>query len=230
MAVEITWLGHNCFEMAVGAHRLLLDPFLNDSPVSPKKAADVQPQFILVSHAHFDHIADAASIAARTGARVLASFEVCEWLKTQGVKDEQVVPMNLGGSVQQPFGRLEMTLAHHSSGLPDGRYGGPAAGFIVEPAGGRRIYFACDTALFLDMKLIGSGGLDLAVLPIGDQFTMGPDASIEAVRFLSPKRVLPCHYNTWPPIEQDVRAWAERIRRETAAEPVVLKPGESTTL
>jgi L-ascorbate metabolism protein UlaG (beta-lactamase superfamily) len=230
MAVGITWLGHNCFEITVGPHRLLLDPFLNDSPLAPKKAGAVTPQFILVSHGHFDHIADAASIASRTGARVLGSFEVCEWLKTQGVGEEQVIPMNVGGSVQQPFGRLTMTIAHHSSSLPDGSYGGPAAGFVVEPLEGKRIYFACDTALFLDMKLIGAGGLDLAVLPIGDQFTMGPEASIEAVKFLSPKRVLPCHFNTWPPIAQDASAWAELVRRQTAAEPVVLKPGESMTL
>jgi L-ascorbate metabolism protein UlaG (beta-lactamase superfamily) len=227
MAVQITWLGHNCFEIAAGPHRLLLDPFLNDSPVASKKAGDVTPQFILVSHGHFDHIADAASIASRTGAQVLSSFEVCEWLKRQGVKEEQVIPMNVGGSIRQPFGRLTMTIAHHSGGLPDGSYGGPAAGFLLEPEGGKRIYFACDTALFLDMKLIGAGGLDLAVVPIGDQFTMGPEASIEAVKFLAPKRVLPCHYNTWPPIAQDARGWAEQVRRQTAAEPVVLKPGEA---
>lgn len=230
MAVEITWLGHNCFEIQIGGHRLLLDPFLNDSPVAPKKADEVDPQFILVSHGHFDHIADAASIASRTGARVLGAFEVCEWLKTQGVQEEQVVPMNLGGGTLQPFGRVTMTLAHHSSGLPDGSYGGSAAGFLLEPTGGKPIYFACDTALFLDMKLIGAGGIELAVVPIGDRFTMGPAASIEAVNFLSPKRVLPCHYNTWPPIEQDAQAWADRIRRQTAAEPVVLEPGESMTV
>jgi L-ascorbate metabolism protein UlaG (beta-lactamase superfamily) len=230
MAVEITWLGHNCFEIVIGSHRLLLDPFLDDSPVSPRKADDVEPQFILVSHGHFDHIADAAPIAKRTGARVFGAFEVCEWLKTQGLREEQVVPMNLGGRVEQPFGKLTMTLAHHSSVLPDGQYGGSAAGFLLEPTGGKRIYFACDTALFLDMKLIAAGGLDLAVVPIGDQFTMGPDASLEAVKFLAPKKVLPCHYNTWPPIAQDAQGWADRVRRQTAAEPVVLQPGESTRI
>lgn len=230
MAIDITWLGHNCFEITIGSQRLLLDPFLDESPVAPKKAHELDPQFILVSHGHFDHLADAASIATRTGARVIASFEVCEWLKRQGVGEGQVIPMNLGGRIEQPFGRVTMTLAHHSSGLPDGGYGGPAAGFLLEPADGKRLYFACDTALFLDMKLIGAGGLDLAVVPIGDQFTMGPEASIEAVKFLSPRRVLPCHYNTWPPIQQDAAAWAEQVRRHTAADPSVLQPGESLKL
>jgi L-ascorbate metabolism protein UlaG (beta-lactamase superfamily) len=104
-----------------------------------------------------------------------------------------------------------------------------ACGILLELAG-KRIYFACDTALFLDMKLIGLAGLDLAVLPIGDLYTMGPDDSIEAVKFLAPKRVTPSHYNTWPPIEQDAQAWAASVRRQTAAEPIVLKPGESFQL
>jgi L-ascorbate metabolism protein UlaG (beta-lactamase superfamily) len=230
MSIEITWLGHNCFEMTIGPHRVLLDPFLNDSPVAPKKADQVDAQYVLVSHGHFDHVADAASIAARTGARVLAAFEVCQWLKKQGLAEGQLTPLNIGGGVDQPFGRVTMTLAHHSSSLPDGSYGGTAAGFLLEVKPGARVYFACDTALFLDMKLIGTGGLDLAVLPIGDQFTMGPDDSIEAIKFLSPKRVAPCHYNTWPPIVQDAQDWAQRVRRHTAAEPVLLRPGESLAL
>jgi L-ascorbate metabolism protein UlaG (beta-lactamase superfamily) len=121
---------------------------------------------------------------------------------------------------------MKLTLAHHSSSMPDGSYGGVASGILLE-LDGKRLYFAGDTALFLDMKLIGMGGLDLAVLPIGDLYTMGPDDSVEAVKFLSPKRVAPCHYNTWPAIEQDPQAWAARVKRETAAEPIVVKPGES---
>jgi L-ascorbate metabolism protein UlaG (beta-lactamase superfamily) len=108
--------------------------------------------------------------------------------------------------------------------MPDGTYGGVPGGFLLTLAA-QRVYFACDTALFLDMKLIGSGGLELAVLPIGDLFTMGPDDSIDAIKLLSPKRVAPCHYGTWPPIAQDADAWAEKVRSHTAAEPIVLKPG-----
>ena len=117
-----------------------------------------------------------------------------------------------------------MTLAHHSSQLPDGSYGGNPAGFLLSTGDGT-IYFACDTALFGDMKLIGTTGVDLAVLPIGDLFTMGPAASIEAIRLIQPRQVAPAHYNTWPPIQQDAQAWAAQVRQETNAKPLVLEPG-----
>ena len=230
MATKITWLGHNCFEIEAGEHRVLLDPFLDDSPAAPRKSGDVSPQFILISHGHFDHIADAAKVATRTGATVVTNFEICEWLKKQGVAEENAVAMNLGGGIDLPFGRLQLTLAHHSSGLPDGSYGGTAGGFLVDFASGGRVYFACDTSLFLDMKLIGVEGLDLAVIPIGDLFTMGPADSIEAIKLLSPKQVVPCHYNTWPPIEQDAAAWAESVKQNTAADPVVLAPGDAVSV
>lgn len=227
--MDITWLGHNCWQIVAGETTLLLDPFLDDSPTAPVKAADVSPQFVLLSHGHFDHVSDAVSIASRTGATVLANFEITEWLKAQGIAEEKLVPMNLGGGVDLPFGRAQMTLAHHSSSLPDGSYGGNPAGFLLELEG-KRIYFACDTALFLEMKLIGLGGLDLAVVPIGDQYTMGPSQSVEAINLLTPRRVLPCHYNTWPPIAQDAAAWAEEVRKQTGAEPCVLQPGGSLSI
>jgi L-ascorbate metabolism protein UlaG (beta-lactamase superfamily) len=222
MPLELTWLGHGSWSVVAGKHRILIDPFLDDSPTAPAKSPDVAADFILVSHGHFDHVADAAKIAARTGATVVSNFEICEWLSKQGAKNTQ--PMNLGGSVPLAFGRVKLTLAHHSSTLPDGTPGGNPGGFLLTLDGGR-IYFACDTALFYDMKLIGAAGLDLAVLPIGDRFTMGPDDSIEAIKLLAPKRVAPSHYNTWPPIAQDAAAWAARVRSETQAEPVVVQPG-----
>jgi L-ascorbate metabolism protein UlaG (beta-lactamase superfamily) len=227
MATELTWLGHGSWAIETGGHRLLLDPFLNDSPTAPIKADQAQADFLLISHGHFDHVADAAAIAKRTGATVVANFEICEWLGKQGV--EKVEPMNTGGAIKLPFGRVKMTPAHHSSVLPDGTYAGNPVGFLLTLEG-RKIYFACDTSLFLDMQLIGAAGLDLAVLPIGDRFTMGPDDAVEATKLLRPKRVAPAHYNTWPPIEQDASAWAERIQAETEAEPVVLEPGGSLSL
>jgi L-ascorbate metabolism protein UlaG (beta-lactamase superfamily) len=221
----LTWLGHGSWSISTGGHSILVDPFLDDSPTSPVKAADVSADFILVSHGHFDHVADVASIANRTGATVVAIFEIAEWFRTKH-SVENTIGMNLGGGVDLPFGRVEMTVAHHSSQLPDGSYGGNPAGFVIGlPAG--KVYFACDTALFSDMKLIGAKGIELAVLPIGDHFTMGPADSIEAVRLIEPKRVAPAHYNTWPPISQDAQLWAARVRAETAAEPIVLDPGDS---
>ncbi len=134
--------------------------------------------------------------------------------------------MNIGGMTKQPFGTLTMTRAIHSSSMPDGSYGGEPAGFVLE-MDGKRVYFACDTALFSDMHLIGQAGLDLAVLPIGDLFTMGPKDSLAATKLLKPKQVLPAHYNTWPPIEQDAADWANLIRGGSDAEPIVLQPGQT---
>lgn len=227
MATELTWLGHGAWSIATASHHLLLDPFLDDSPVAPVKADDVEADFILVSHGHFDHVADVEKIAKRTGATVIGCFEVCEWFGAKGIENRHA--MNIGGGSQQPFGYVKMTPAQHSSMLPDGTNGGVAAGFILAVDEGV-IYFACDTGLFLDMELIGTAGLDLAILPIGDNFTMGPADAVEAVKLLRPKRVVPVHANTWPLIEQDVDAWAKQVKEQTEAEPVVLQPGDTLTL
>jgi len=226
MSTELTWLGHATWHIRTGGVDVLLDPFLDESPVAQVKAAEVPADYILVSHGHFDHVADVVAIAKRTGATVLSNFEISQWLLAQGV--ENTVGMNLGGGIQQPFGHVKMTVAHHSSQLPDGSDGGNPGGFLLTLPEGR-IYFACDTALFGDMGLIASG-VELAVLPIGDLFTMGPEDSVEAVKLIGPKRVTPNHYNTWPLIEQDADQWAESIRQQTTAEPVVLQVGESLSL
>jgi L-ascorbate metabolism protein UlaG (beta-lactamase superfamily) len=227
MATTVRWLGHGCWSVETGGQSILIDPFLNDSPTAPLKADAVKADFVLVSHGHFDHVADAAAVAKRTRATVVANYEICEWLAKQGV--ERTQPMNVGGGIDLPFGRVKMTIAHHSSVLPDGTDGGNPGGFLLTVEG-KRIYFSCDTGLFYDMKLIGAAGLDLAVLPIGDRFTMGPDDAVEAVKLLAPKRVAPSHYNTWPPIAQDPKAWAAKVKAETKAEPVVVAPGETITL
>ena len=228
MGTSLTWLGHGSWSITSNGTTLLLDPFLDDNPSAPVNSVDVAADFILVSHGHFDHVADVASIANRTGATVMANFEIAEWFSEKhGV--ENTIGMNLGGGIDLPFGRVTMTLAHHSSQLPDGSYGGNPGGFVLALPDGK-IYFACDTALFWDMKLIGVAAIDLAVLPIGDLFTMGPEQSIEAIKLIEPRKVAPAHFNTWPPIEQDANAWATRVREETAAEPVVLEPGGTISL
>jgi L-ascorbate metabolism protein UlaG (beta-lactamase superfamily) len=232
MAIELTWLGHATWSVRVpdgerGGQTILVDPFLDDSPTAPIKSADVAADYILISHGHFDHVADAAKIAKRTDALVISNFEICEWLAKQGV--QRTHPHNIGGGSAQQFGRVQLTLAHHSSVLPDGAYGGNPSGFLLSVAG-KKLYFACDTGLFYDMKLIGEQGIDVAVLPIGDQFTMGPADSIRAVQLIEPKIVVPSHYDTWPPIHQDVASWAHRVRTESTAEPRYVEPGGTISI
>jgi L-ascorbate metabolism protein UlaG (beta-lactamase superfamily) len=224
MATTITWFGHNAWSIETGGATIQVDPFLDDSPTSPVKAQEVKADFILLSHGHGDHLGDTVAIAKRTGATVITNFEVGQWIGKKGVDSGKIIGMNPGGGIRQPFGHVKFTVAHHSSSMPDGSYGGVPGGFLLT-LGEARVYFACDTALFLDMKLIGVGVLDLAVLPIGDLYTMGPEDSIDAIKLLNPQRAAPCHYNTWPPIAQDASAWAEQVRTHTAAEPIVLEPG-----
>ncbi len=227
MVAELTWLGHNAWAIQAGAHTLVVDPFLDDNPVAALKADQVQAQFLLISHGHFDHIADAEKIARRTGALVISTYEICQWLSAKGLENTHA--MNIGGAYRFPFGRLKMTAAQHTSMLPDGSYGGAAAGFLLYLPEGN-VYLACDTGLFYDMKLIGEEGIALAALPIGDNFTMGPDDALRAVKLINPRRVVPIHRNTWPLIAQDAAAWAERVRAETQTEPVVIEPGQKIVL
>jgi L-ascorbate metabolism protein UlaG (beta-lactamase superfamily) len=225
MTTRVTWLGHATLAVETDGIRLLIDPFFTGNPACPMKAEQARADFLLVSHGHGDHIGDTIDIARRTGATVIANYEIYEWLQKQGL--EKVHGMQHGGGFNFPFGRVKLTLAFHGSMLPDGSYGGNPAGFLINTKDGKKIYDAADTGLFGDMKLIGEEGLDLAILPIGDNYTMGPDDALRAVKLLAPKRVLPIHYNTWPLLAQDAKAWAERVAKETQARGVVLQPGES---
>ena len=231
MPITLTWTGHATWLIDTGSGTLLVDPFFTDCPTAAMRADDVACDAVLVTHGHFDHVADLVSIARRTGARVWCNWEIGQWLGRQGV--ENVQPMNLGGRVAIPGGTAQMELAHHSSSLPDGSYGGNPCGWVLDVAG-VRIYLAGDTALFSDMARIGrpadGSRLDVAILPIGDLFTMGPADALEAIRLLEPKLVLPSHYGTWPPIAQDAPAWARQVAATTKAEARVLAPGESVTI
>jgi L-ascorbate metabolism protein UlaG (beta-lactamase superfamily) len=224
MATRIRWLGHACLFLESDGKRVLIDPFLTGNPAAAAKAAEVTADYLLVSHGHGDHLGDTVEIARRTGATVISNFEICEWLKTQGLT--KVHGQQHGGGHAHDCGRVKLTLAFHGSALPDGTYGGNPCGFLLCLKDGKKVYDAADTGLFGDMRLIGEEGLDLAIVPIGDNYTMGPDDALRAVKLLQPRKVLPIHYNTWPVINQDATAWAKRVRAETQAEPVVLKPGE----
>jgi L-ascorbate metabolism protein UlaG (beta-lactamase superfamily) len=223
MATRMRWLGHSCLLFESDGQKVLVDPFLTGNPVAPLKADDVAANFILVSHGHGDHLGDAVPVAQRSGATVVANYEIATWLEKQGVKAHG---MQHGGGHAFPFGRVKLTLAFHGSMLPDGTNGGNPAGFLITFRDGRRVYDAADTGLFGDMKLIGEEGVDLALLPIGDNYTMGPDDALRAVELLKPRRVMPIHYNTWPLIAQDADAWADRVKSKTGTDAVVLKPGD----
>jgi L-ascorbate metabolism protein UlaG (beta-lactamase superfamily) len=227
MTLGITWFGHACFLIDSGTSKLLIDPFLDDNPLSPVKSDSLHPDFILVSHGHGDHLGDTVAIAARSGATVISNFEIHNWLSAKGVA--KLHPQHIGGGFDYPWGRVKLTIAHHGSALPDGTYGGSPCGFLFYIKG-KKIYHACDTGLFGDMRLIGEEGIDLAILPIGDNFTMGPDDALRAVKLIEPGRVIPIHYNTFDVIRQDAHAWAARVEQETSAKVIVMKPGERLSL
>ena len=224
MAVKLTWYSHACFLIQSGQTRLLIDPFLSDNPLSTVKADAIETDYILVSHGHGDHIGDTVEIAKRTGATVISNYEIQTWLVNQGI--ENVHPQHIGGGFNYPWGRVKLTIAQHGSALPDGSYGGNPCGFLFYLED-KKIYHACDTGLFYDMKLIGEEGIDLAILPIGDNFTMGPDDALRAVKLIEPKRVIPIHYDTFDVIKQDPHAWSERVQKETSAKATVMNPGDS---
>jgi L-ascorbate metabolism protein UlaG (beta-lactamase superfamily) len=227
MTTKLTWYGHAALGLETGGYKIVVDPFFSGNPAASLSADAVEADFILISHGHGDHVGDGLAVAQRTGATVISVNEIAVWFGNQNVKSHG---QHLGGGFKHPFGYLKLTLALHGSALPDGSNGGNPCGFLLTTNDGKKIYLAQDTGLFGDMKLIGEEGLDLAVVPIGDNFTMGPDDALRAVKFLQPKVVIPIHYNTWGLIAQDATAWAERVQNETNTRAVVLQPGESYSL
>lgn len=209
--MKMTYYGHACFAVEIGGKHLLFDPFITQNPLA--KAVDVKnirADYILVSHAHDDHLADAADIAARTGATVVANFEVAEWLGKNGVKKTHGV--NPGGSFPFHGGRAKFVHSIHSSSFPDGSYGGVAGGFVVESSEGN-FYYSGDTALTLDMKLVSeTTRLQFLVLCIGGNYTMDVDDAIRAAGFLGCKEIVGVHYDTFPPIKIDRAAAIEKFR------------------
>jgi L-ascorbate metabolism protein UlaG (beta-lactamase superfamily) len=228
MAVTLTWYGHATLGLEVNGCRILVDPFFSGNPTATVSADKVAADYILVSHGHGDHIGDTVPIAKRTGATVITNFEVGNWLVGKGLK--KVHQQHIGGGFQHPFGYLKLTLALHGSALPDGSYGGNPAGFLLSTSEGKKLYLAGDTGLFGDMKLIGEEGIDLAVLPIGDNFTMGPEDALRAVKLINPRHVVPIHFSTFDLISQDAESWAKRVSTQTSAQVHILKPGDHFAL
>jgi len=225
--VELTYHGHSSFSIIVDDTTLLVDPFLSENPTADVGPEDVAADYVLISHGHGDHLGDAVEIAKRTGATTISNNEIKLWLDEQGI--ESTHALHIGGGYNFPCGRVKLTIAHHGSALPDGSYGGAPAGFLLY-LGGKKIYHAGDTGLFYDMKLIGEEGIDVAILPIGDNFTMGPDDALRAVKLIEPEVVLPIHYDTFDVIRQDPKEFCRRVESETPARCVILKPGDSYSL
>jgi L-ascorbate metabolism protein UlaG (beta-lactamase superfamily) len=222
MSTKITWFGHATIGVETGGYHLIIDPFFSGNPAASTTAEQVKADYLLVSHGHGDHIGDTLAIAKRTHTPVISNNEIAVWL---GKKDVEAHGQHIGGGHRYPFGYLKLTQAVHGSALPDGANGGNPAGFLLTTNDGQKLYFACDTGLFGDMRLIGEEGIDLAMLPIGDNFTMGPDDALRAVKLIQPTHVIPIHYNTWGLIEQDPLAWAQRVQAETQTQAHVLQPG-----
>jgi L-ascorbate metabolism protein UlaG (beta-lactamase superfamily) len=223
---RLVWHGHSTFTLeADGGQRIMFDPFLNDNPKSDIRVSDVERlDYILCSHGHFDHFADAVELAKQTGAMVVGTFELVSFAQSKGA--ERGHGMNVGGGHHFDFGYVKLTPALHSGtidGDDHGRYTSVAHGFWIDMHG-KRLYHAGDTALLMDMQLL-QGRVDVALLPIGDNFTMGPDDAARAVEFIRPRVVIPMHYDTWPPIAQDTEVFRGQVGG--SAEVVVLLPGEA---
>ncbi len=224
----LTYLGHAGFALEADGKTVLIDPWVTGNPLATVKADDLRADTILLSHAHNDHgIDDAREIAKRTGATIITTFELGEWLGAQGVT---TIPSNHGGTVAFDGGSVKFTPAWHTSSYQTGPdtfvAAGVPAGLIIR-FGGMTIYHTGDTALFRDMELIGEAGIDLMCVCIGDHFTMGPDDAIRAVRFVQPKSVIPMHYNTFPPITQDGEAFKRQVQGSVSGVMCYpLKPGQ----
>jgi L-ascorbate metabolism protein UlaG (beta-lactamase superfamily) len=225
--MDIRFLGHACFELSDGDTSVLVDPFLTGNPKAAAQADDLNPGAILLTHGHADHLGDTVDIAKRAGCPVVAIVELANEIGSNGV--EQVFDPNIGGTVQFDWGWVKLTPAWHTAVTPSGTPHMPAG--LLIGIGGKTIYHLGDTALFSDLKLVAHRGnaIDVALVPIGGHYTMDRLDAVEAVKFVEPTTVIPCHYDTFPPIETDAEQFKSDVETDTAATVEILQPGESFT-
>ncbi len=222
--LKATFLGHSCIMATDGKYNIIIDPFITGNPQATIRVDDIKADFILVTHGHSDHLGDAVPIAKKNKAMIIAPNELAVYVSQQGAKTHN---MHIGGAHEFPFGRVKLTIAHHGSAAGDGlQYTGNPCGFLVT-MGGKTMYHSGDTGLFYDMKLIGEmNHIDLAFLPVGDNFTMGIDDAVKAVEFLKPKKVVPFHYKTWPVIDVEPGEFSEKLKG-SPTEVIIISPGQS---
>lgn len=207
---KLTYLGHSVFYIEHNDYKIIIDPFITGNPVCPNKAGDIYADFIVLSHGHGDHFGDTLEIAKRCNSTVIAVNELANYVASKGAKAHN---MHIGGSHNFPFGKVKFTIAHHGSSSNEGEYLGEPAGILLF-LDGKTIYHAGDTGLFMDMKLIGElHKIDIAFLPIGDNFTMGMEDALKAVELLNPELTIPMHYNTWPVISADPDKFVEDVKK-----------------
>lgn len=224
--LKLTYLSHSSFLLSDGTHTVAIDPFLTGNPTAPMKADDVDAQFVVLTHAHGDHLGDGLEIAKRCDALVIAVNELANYAAEKGVRAHN---MHIGGAYHFPFGRVKFTIAHHGSSSPEGLYMGEPAGVIIT-MGGKTVYHTGDTGLFLDMQLIGERDrIDCMMTPIGDNFTMGVDDAVKSVEFVKPGLAVPMHYNTFPVIAADPEEFRTKVQAQ-GGNARVLAYGESIEL
>jgi L-ascorbate metabolism protein UlaG (beta-lactamase superfamily) len=208
---QLTFLGHSAFLVEGSAGRVVIDPYLRDNPVASAAPDEIKVDYVLLTHGHWDHLGDGIEIAKANDATIVAPAELARYCEKHGAT---IHPMHIGGAHDFDFGRVKLTIAHHGSCAPDGTYTGNPCGFVVT-MDGRTLYHPGDTGLFLDMKLIGElNDIDVAVLPIGDNFTMGIDDAIKATEFLQPRLVIPMHFKTFDVIDVEPREFVERVTQK----------------
>lgn len=225
--LKINYLSHSTFIFDDGKHRIIIDPYLTGNPTCKMEVEDVKVDYIVLTHAHGDHISDLIKITKQNNATVIAVNELANYAIEKGL---QAFNMHIGGAYNFPFGRLKFTIAHHGSALPDGRYMGVAAGVLLT-MGDIMIYHTGDTGLFLDMKLIGEmNKIDAMCVCIGDCFTMGIDDAVKAVEFVNPELAIPMHYQTFPVIQTNPFEFKEKVEKKLGKKARVMEYGETITL